>query len=69
MNGKFRIVIDFSMKTKNKFDYDFKFIDITKTNKEIDFVKLSKMLKKVVEDIEEKGTGTDSVFVESRNLH
>jgi hypothetical protein len=57
-------------KSKNKFNYEFKFVDVSKSGKKIDFDKLCEMFRKVLDDIEMKGPSNGkSVVLGSKSLH
>lgn len=70
MNKKLRIIFDLDLKSKNQFGYEFRFIDVSKTNKKIDLDRLCVMLRKILDDLEMKSEeDKDSTIFNSKNLH
>lgn len=70
MNKKIRVIIDLDLKSRNKFDYEFKFVDVSKTNKKIDFDKLCDILRKVLDNLEMKShEDKDCMTFNSKSLH
>ena len=69
MNKKFRVIIDFNFTSKKKFEYEFKFINISKPGYEINALDLVEYLKEVTKSIENKYLGSESISVVDSKLY
>lgn len=69
MTKKFRVIIDFNFTSKKKFEYDFKFVNISKPGYEINAADLVEYLKEVVKNIEQKQTDPDDFSVKDNKVY
>ena len=68
-NKKFRVIIDLNFTSKKKFEYDFRFVNVSKPGYEISALDLVEYLKEVVRNIEQKHTDPDTVSVKDNKVY
>lgn len=68
-NKKIRVIIDFDFQSKNKFTYEFKFINVSNPGYEIDANELAEYLKQVMLSIEQKYIGEGLIVKDNMSYH
>lgn len=68
-NKKFRVIIDFNFSSKKKFEYEFKFLNISRPGYEINALDLIEYLKQVVSSMEQKYYDSDSESLKDNKIY
>lgn len=68
-NKKFRVIIDFSFTSKKKFEYDFRFVNVSKPGYEINALDLVEYLKEVIKSLEQKQADPDSFIIKNNKVY
>lgn len=68
-NRKFRVIIDFDFSSKKKFEYDFKFVNVSKPGYEINALDLVEYLKEVTKSLEKKYLDIDNSTIKESKLY
>lgn len=69
MNKKFRIIIDLSFSSKKKFEYEFKFLNISKPGYDINALELVEYLKEVTKSLEKKYLDIENTNIKESKVY
>lgn len=66
---KVRVILDLEYKSKSKFEYNFKFINISHPGVEVNLADLVDHLKQIIESIEKQQLETGNFSTENKSYH